>query len=84
MSLCEGQGLQHPKHVWALGSEATTKNWLQSVARAASSWNKSEQLMPADVAGKHPPVSIKRVYLLNMVPGPDMHPNTLLPLCGLG
>lgn len=67
MSSCEGQDLLHPKQTWASGSEATTKNGLWSVVQAANSWSKSEQ--ERSWASwccwqKHPPVSIKRVYLI--------------------
>lgn len=37
MSSTKGQGLLHPKHTWASGTETTTKNWLWSMVQAASS-----------------------------------------------
>lgn len=82
MSSCEGQGLLHPKHMWALGSEATMEYWLQSVVQAANSRSKSEHeecWASWCCWQKRPLVSIRRVYPHYMAPGPDMHPNT--PSC---
>lgn len=86
MSSTEGQGLLHPKHTWASGTEATTKNWLWSTVQAASSWSKWE--WEGSWASwccwqMYPSVSIKSLYLLCMAPGPDTHPNSLLTLHGL-